>query len=538
MRLILPRLDAADPEALLAGLRGTAPLPGSDGPGGDRGTSLAASITYSFTHLAEETRQLLPAVGLFHGTADADALAVFAGAPGVPGRFAGANGEDWGRVLQDAARVGLLTSLGGGIYRIHPALPAYLAAQWRAEDPGGYDSARDAATRALVTACAELGTWLYQQIASGDARLAYTMAGLQRRTLSALLGYALDHRMWDQAQAIAQPLTAYWNARGLGAEASAWTDQIQEATEGTDGSPPPLDSPAGTLWLFITGAQAERQRQAGRLDDAEHTYRQILDMVQAQEPSSQRQSNIATATHQLGLLAQDRGQLEQAEDWYRRSLTISEDLGDRPGMSSSYHQLGMLAQDRGQLEQAEDWYRRSLAIDEDLGDRPGMSTSYFQLGRVAQLRGQLEQAEDWYRRSLAIKEDLGDRPGRAHTYHQLGNVAYLRGQLEQAEDWYRRSLAISEDLGDRPWMARSYGQLGLLAEQRGQPRQTLDWVVRCVALFDQFPHPATIPAPSHLARLTAQLGVGALDASWQQATGRPLPEVVRDYVTTRHPGGR
>jgi hypothetical protein len=87
-------------------------------------------------------------------------------------------------------------------------------------------------------------------------------------------------------------------------------------------------------------------------------------------------------------------------------------------------------------------------------------------------------------------------------------------------------------------MARSYGQLGLLAEQRGQPRQTLDWVVRCVALFDQFPHPATIPAPSHLARLTAQLGVGALDASWQQATGRPLPEVVRDYVTTRHPGGR
>ena len=155
MRLILPRLDATEPEALLDGLRGTTPLPGGD-EGGDRATSLAASITYSFTHLTAETQRLLPAVGLFHGVADADVLAVFSAVPGVPGRFAGAGDEDWAQALDDAARVGLLTALGAGMYRIHPALPAYLAAQWRAEDPDGYDSVRDAATRALASAYAEL----------------------------------------------------------------------------------------------------------------------------------------------------------------------------------------------------------------------------------------------------------------------------------------------------------------------------------------------------------------------------------------------
>jgi tetratricopeptide (TPR) repeat protein len=535
MRLILPRLQDSGPEDLLAGLHGTAPLPGAgDGDaGGDRATSLAASISYSFTHLAEDTRRLLPAAGLCHGVADADVLALFSGVPGVPARFAGASGEDWARVLEDAARVGLLTGLGGGMYRIHPALPAYLAAQWRASDPGGYETARDAATQALAIACAGLGRRLVQQIRTGDAGLAYTVIGLQRRTLGAMLSFALDHQMWDQASAITRSLDEYWDARGLGGEASAWTDLIQAATSNADGTPPEPGTPAGALWLFITVAQANRQRRTGQLEDADFTYRQILDTLQAQPSSRQQQAGIAVATHNLGIVAQARRQLDQAEDWYRQALAINEDLGNRPGMAINYHQLGIVAQRRGQLDEAEDWYRQALAINEDLGNRPGMASSYHQLGIVAQLRGELDEAEDWYRQSLAIEEDLGDRPGMASSYHNLGAVAQGRGQLGQAEDWYRQSLAIKEDLGDRPGMAFSYGLLGVLAEQCGRPRQALDWTVRCVTLFDQFPHPATGPGPEQLARLTAQLGMGALEASWRQATGGPLPEAVRGYVTAR-----
>ena len=77
---------------------------------------------------------------LFHGVADANVLALFSRAPGVPGRFAGASGQDWISALDDAARVGLLTPLSAGMYRVHPALPTYLAARWRAEDPESYGS--------------------------------------------------------------------------------------------------------------------------------------------------------------------------------------------------------------------------------------------------------------------------------------------------------------------------------------------------------------------------------------------------------------
>jgi len=93
-----------------------------------------------------------------------------------------------------------------------------------------------------------------------------------------------------------------------------------------------------------------------------------------------------------------------AGDWYRKSLVISEELGDKPAIAGRYHQLGMVAQGRGRLDEAENWYRKSLAISEELGDQPGMTINYRVLGIVAQGRGRLDEAEEWNRKSLAINE--------------------------------------------------------------------------------------------------------------------------------------
>ena len=89
-------------------------------------------------------------------------------------------------------------------------------------------------------------------------------------------------------------------------------------------------------------------------------------------------------------------------------------------------------------------------------------------------------------------------------------------------------------------MALTYAQLGLLAEERAQPALALEWNIRWVILFDQFPSPMTGTGPTALARLTHQLGIPALEQAWQQVTGQPLPQAVRDYLTHHRdtdPGG-
>jgi tetratricopeptide (TPR) repeat protein len=652
MRVVLPFLDNTDPEVLLAGLRGTVALPGRD--------VLAASVGYSVNHLTPNVRHLLVVVSLFQGVVAAAVLGIFSQVPDfplsqvpdLPQRFYGHTWEDWAQVLEQAAGVGLLSRMGGGMYAIHPALPAYLADQWRLDEPDDYDQQRAAAEAALLEAHAALGHWLFQQISTGDAAYGFAIIERQCHTLGSMLGYALDHGSWDQALGIAQPLNEYWRARGLDEEVQGWIDRALLALEAADGTPPALDTSAGALWLFFAHCQAIRQFDARDLDAAERTYVQIREMLQEQTKSHQADTrlagtfyelgviaqyrghpdnaedwyrksltiyeqlgdrlHIASVYHRLGTVALDRGHLDDAEDWYRKSLSISEELGDRVGTADGYQGLGTIARERGHLGDAEDWYRKSLAISEELGDRPRMAQGYHGLGAVTRERGRLDDAEDWYRKSLSISEELGDRPGMASDYRDLGTVARERGHLDDAEDWYRKSLSISEELGDhqgmaatfgdmgtvalhlgrpddaehwyreslttfaelgdraamaggqhglgmvaqelgrldeaedwyrqslasieefgdQPGMAAIFGQMGLLAEARGRPEEAMEWTVRCVAVFDEFPHPFSGPGPMHLARLAAELGIDALERCWDQVTREPVPQRVRDFISS------
>ncbi|MGH3913844.1 MAG: CHAT domain-containing protein, partial [Pseudonocardiaceae bacterium] len=384
MRLLLPQLDTTDPQALLAGLRGITPLPGGDN--GGRTTSLAASITYSFTHLSPDTQRLLVAISLFQGVADVGVLSIFSKMPDVPQRFRECATAAWAVVLDQAVAVGLLTSLGRDMYGIHPALPAYLVQQWRREEPDDYSQQRAAADDALLDAYAAFGAWLSQQIQAGDAAFAFAVLNRQRHTLGNLLANALGTGRWNQAQAIALPLNEHWDARGLYEEARGWVDRALQELEAADGTPPPVDDPAGALWLFFTSSQANRQLTAHQLDSAERTYLDICDMLQAHPESTQQLRRLAITYHQLGMVALDRGHLNDAEHWYHQSLTIEEELANRPGMAGAYHQLGRVALNLSRLEDAERWYHQALTISEELGNRPGMARVYHQLGVVAQFR--------------------------------------------------------------------------------------------------------------------------------------------------------
>jgi tetratricopeptide (TPR) repeat protein len=507
MRLTLPRLDTTDPAPLLSDLRGITPLQATDGPDADRTTSLAVSITYSYAHLSERTRWLLPAVSLFHGVVDQVILMLFSTAETVPKRFAGISQNQWSAVLADASRVGLLTGIGPGMYQVHPSLPGYLAASWHAENPDGYRQERQACEQALRAACVGFSYSLTKQIESEMAGYALALLGLQRRTLGAMLGHALDHHAWPDAEYILRALDQYWDTRGLSGEATAWTDRILAATTGVGQEAPEATA---SLWLYALSQQANRQRAAGQPDEAARTYRQLLAWLQEQPATEAIRVNISVAYHQLGYTAQDRGRLDEADDWYRRSLAISERLGNLLSIGHTYHQLGMTAQSRGRLDDAEEWYRRSLAINEDLGNRPRVAITYHQLANTARDRGRLDEADDWCRMSLAIREDLGDRPGMAISYHQLGITAHQRGRLDEAEEWCRKSLAIKEDLGDRPGLAGTYHVLGLTAQSRGRLDEAEEWCRMSLAISEDLGDRSGVAGAYHELGITTQLR-GRLD---------------------------
>ena len=76
-----------------------------------------------------------------------------------------------------------------------------------------------------------------------------------------------------------------------------------------------------------------------------------------------RPESIAIAYGNLGLIYRTRGELDKAEEMFRKGLKIDEKIGRLEGMASDYGNLGLIYRTRGELDKAEEMIRKSLKID-------------------------------------------------------------------------------------------------------------------------------------------------------------------------------
>ena len=268
----------------------------------------------------------------------------------------------------------------------------------------------------------------------------------------------------------------------------------------------PADSPRRAAWIHHLGILAQDR---GDYDEAARQYQRSLDIHERLGD----QAKMAAGYHNLGILAQDRGDYDEAARQYQRSLDIEERLGNQAGMADSYHQLGVLAQARGDYDEAARQYQCSLDINERIGNQAAMAASYHELGRLAQDRGDYDEAARQYQRSLDIEERLGNQAGMATSYGQLGVLARQRGDYDEAARQYQRSLDISERLGDQASMARSYHNLGIIAHHRGDYDEAARQYQRSLDIKDRLGDQAGIATSySQLGNLEEERG-GSLAAA-------------------------
>jgi len=218
--------------------------------------------------------------------------------------------------------------------------------------------------------------------------------------------------------------------------------------------------------LLVAYAQQELGRIAqdqGNYEEARELYQQSREIY---EPLGDQRGR-ASAMYGLGQIAHQQGNYEEARGLYGQSLQIAEQLGDQGGRASVMHELGNLASLQGNYEEARGLYEQSLGIKERLGDQRGRADSLGQLGNIAQDQGNYEEARGLYQQSREIYERLGDQRGQAASLHQMGIIAHQQGNYEEARECYEQSLQIDERLGDQRGRANSLGQLGMIAYEQG-----------------------------------------------------------------------
>jgi len=365
-----------------------------------RSRSLGASLRYGFTDaFGPRDQARLALLGLFQGFVDADAL-VAMGNPSRAQHLAGLGGlgkEGWVGLLDRAAEAGLLSPAGGGYYRLHPALPWFLATTL-AEAWGQADAAGEPGpSRAYAAAMGALGNYYSNAYEDGRHQVVGVLEAEEANLLHARrLAVAGD--WWAEAIGTMQGLSALYDHQGRSGE---WARLVEGAVglyveAGGDGPRPGRDE----AWSIFTQYRV-------RLGRAERDWAAAERLQRARVDVNRHRAADALATPAPQRAPDQRNRI--------RSLGVSA------------HELGEILRGQGDPGCVEH-YREAMALEAGIGDDIAESTAAFNLGRAYQeipaLRD-LDQAEHWYQRSLELRGDKAPIR-RARSLGQLGGVALGR----------------------------------------------------------------------------------------------------------------
>ena len=181
------------------------------------------------------------------------------------------------------------------------------------------------------------------------------------------------------------------------------------------------------------------------MDDAERGYHEAL----ATDPGN------AIATHYLGMVAWQRGDLAAAETLMRESIRANGSIAD------FHNNLGLLLRDTGRIDAAIASFHATLAVD------PGWFEAHNNLGLALEAAGRWDEAVASYRAGIAAQ------PAFAAAHQNLGRALLTRGEFGAGWTHYRWRLAAQglapagPDPRDRPLPASLHGRRFALRSEQG-----------------------------------------------------------------------
>jgi tetratricopeptide (TPR) repeat protein len=445
-----------------------------------RARSLAASLDYGLRAAFDPAeRACLAPLALFQGFVDAKAHA----------RVAGLDREAAGRLLDRAAEIGLLTALGDGYYTIHPALPWHLRHT-------GTASLGPEAEAAYTAAIASLGRYWLDRFNQGHAQVISVLAAEEANLLHARQ-LARAAGRWNDVTGAMQGLHVLYEHAGRTVEWARLVDElVPDLTDPAAGGPRPgTEEP----WRLLVDYRTRLARQARDWPTAERLARLAIDhdrrqaahaLAQPPETLDDGQRNridtLGVSLTMLAAILSDQHNPDCA-GLYQEAIGLAQRVGDRRHEAAMAGEVGtayLQVPALGDLDQAEHWYRHSLSLTEK-HDTVVRSQGIGQLGRIAYQRllaaRQAGASDEVLRTHRAeandrCEEALGLLPAnaiadRAVLHHQLGALhIQLADGTGTALAHYQQALRLFEQAGDRYRAGGTRFNFALILDGTGRVR--------------------------------------------------------------------
>ena len=187
------------------------------------------------------------------------------------------------------------------------------------------------------------------------------------------------------------------------------TTKADQQRQADAAGPTPSDAVVDSILAAANGQQA-----AGRHDEAEQLFRQVL----------QLDANQPVALHRLGVIAWQAGRTADALD------LISKAVAANPKYVDAHLDLGTIYSSQSRFAEAFQNYSRALFL------APNSAEVHFRLAGILQTLGKAADAQNWYGKALAID------PAHVGALCALGKLLDEEGRRDEALGLLRKAVAV------------------------------------------------------------------------------------------------
>ncbi|MBE3564484.1 MAG: tetratricopeptide repeat protein [Thermogemmatispora sp.] len=259
-------------------------------------------------------------------------------------------------------------------------------------------------------------------------------------TLQGQLGYVYRRLgQWDEALRCYRASLAYYQQRG----SRAW-------------------------YANLLNSIGQVYRLQGRIEEALRYCLlglRVREELWSQGKLDERAVGLSHST--LALISLESEDLLQAERHFRHAFECYALVGDRTGLAATSNRLGQVALRKGQLEEANTWFKQAEALVTGFDEEVFINSQYYQ-GRVAAEQGHWQEALTHWQCACEHARHLQDRYQLVTSLCDLVEALSHLGRHEEAQAAWREARTIAEEEGYCLLLGRGEEVLGdlALAEKR------------------------------------------------------------------------
>lgn len=163
---------------------------------------------------------------------------------------------------------------------------------------------------------------------------------------------------------------------------------------------------------------------------------------------TEKYNALALIYSNMGTISFNTGNLDEALQYYNKSLEVNLQINFEKGISVNYNNIGNVYRMQNKADEAIANYKKAIGIKEKIGDKSGLFICTSNIGVILNEKDQPEQAIIFNRKALEMAIDLNSPKDISMSYINLGYTYLGKKVLDQAIEYARKGLQYAEKADD------------------------------------------------------------------------------------------